>query len=37
MLAAEEAEFWQGDLDQRHVRLRYQRAGGGWYRQLLWP
>ena len=37
VLAAEEAEFWQGDLDRRHVRLRYRRAGGGCDRQLLWP
>jgi pyridoxamine 5'-phosphate oxidase len=37
VLAAAEAEFWQGDLDRRHIRLRYRRAGGGWTRQLLWP
>jgi pyridoxamine 5'-phosphate oxidase len=36
-LTAEEAEFWQGDPQRRHVRLRYLRAGGGWTRQLLWP
>jgi pyridoxamine 5'-phosphate oxidase len=36
-LTAEEAEFWQGDLRRRHVRLRYQRAGRAWTRQLLWP
>ena len=36
-LTAEEAEFWQGDPQRRHVRLRYRRAGGGWTRQLLWP
>ena len=42
-LTADEAEFWQGDLDRRHVRLRYRRAGSGsgsgsgWTRQLLWP
>ena len=36
-LTADEAEFWQGDLQRRHVRLRYQRAGSGWTRQLLWP
>jgi pyridoxamine 5'-phosphate oxidase len=36
-LTAEEAEFWQGDLDRRHVRLRYRRAGSAWTRQLLWP
>jgi pyridoxamine 5'-phosphate oxidase len=36
-LTAEEAEFWQGDPQRRHIRLRYLRAGGGWTRQLLWP
>jgi len=40
-LTAGEAEFWQGDLDRRHVRLRYRRSGSGsdsgWTRQLLWP
>ena len=36
-LTADEAEFWQGDLDRRHVRLRYQRAGSAWTRHLLWP
>jgi pyridoxamine 5'-phosphate oxidase len=36
-LTAEQAEFWQGDPERRHVRLRYQRAGGAWSRQLLWP
>src|SRR6516164_11337433 len=37
VLTAEEVEFWQGDLQRRHVRLRYQRAGRAWTRQLLWP
>jgi len=36
-LTAGEVEFWQGDLQRRHVRLRYQRAGSAWARQLLWP
>ena len=42
-LTADEAEFWQGDEDRRHVRLRYWRAGSGsgsgsgWARELLWP
>ena len=26
-LTADEVEFWQGDPDRRHVRLRYRRAG----------
>ncbi|ONK10865.1 pyridoxal 5'-phosphate synthase [Streptomyces sp. MP131-18] len=35
---AQEAEFWQGDRDRNHTRLRYRRAvDGGWARELLWP
>lgn len=35
---AEEVEFWQGDRNRRHVRLRYRRRGdGSWERGLLWP
>jgi pyridoxamine 5'-phosphate oxidase len=37
VLTADEVEFWQGDPDRRHVRLRYQRAGSTWTQQLLWP
>ncbi|OIV38696.1 hypothetical protein BIV57_04405 [Mangrovactinospora gilvigrisea] len=39
VLRAETAEFWQGDPERRHVRLRYRRRadGGGWDRSLLWP
>ncbi|MGB9996747.1 pyridoxine/pyridoxamine 5'-phosphate oxidase [Streptomyces pseudogriseolus] len=36
-LAPTETEFFQGDRDRRHVRLRYQREGEGWVRELLWP
>ena len=36
-LTAGQVEFWQGDPERRHVRLRYQRAGSAWTRQLLWP
>ncbi|MFI8521367.1 pyridoxal 5'-phosphate synthase [Streptomyces sp. NPDC085481] len=33
-----EVEFFQGDAQRRHVRLRYRRTpGGGWDRELLWP
>ncbi|WP_093759893.1 pyridoxine/pyridoxamine 5'-phosphate oxidase [Streptomyces sp. BpilaLS-43] len=33
-----EAEFFQGDAERRHVRLRYRReAVGPWTRELLWP
>lgn len=36
-VATDTVEFWQGDQDRRHVRLRYRRADGGWRRELLWP
>ncbi|MET9953590.1 pyridoxal 5'-phosphate synthase [Streptomyces sp. NPDC006339] len=34
-----EVEFFQGDQDRRHVRLRYRRSpqGTDWVRELLWP
>ncbi|MEV5077677.1 pyridoxal 5'-phosphate synthase [Streptomyces sp. NPDC056159] len=32
-----EAEFFQGDAQRRHVRLRYSRTPDGWARELLWP
>jgi pyridoxamine 5'-phosphate oxidase len=36
-LAPAEAEFWQGDEQRRHTRLRYTRTAAGWHRELLWP
>ncbi|MEV7597561.1 pyridoxal 5'-phosphate synthase [Kitasatospora sp. NPDC089797] len=40
-LWAHEVEFWQGDAQRRHVRLRYTRTGPvrtpEWSRSLLWP
>ncbi|MFF4900952.1 pyridoxal 5'-phosphate synthase [Streptomyces sp. NPDC001068] len=37
-LRPEEAEFFQGDPDRRHVRLRYSvQPDETWHRQLLWP
>ncbi|MET9731248.1 pyridoxal 5'-phosphate synthase [Streptomyces sp. NPDC006458] len=36
-LRPEEAEFFQGDEQRRHVRLTYRREGEGWVRGLLWP
>lgn len=30
-------EFFQGDAQRRHVRLRYRRDSGAWVRELLWP
>ncbi|MEV1044469.1 pyridoxal 5'-phosphate synthase [Streptomyces sp. NPDC049916] len=33
-----EAEFFQGDVRRRHIRLRYRRTeAGAWERELLWP
>ncbi|MFD4509734.1 pyridoxal 5'-phosphate synthase [Streptomyces sp. NPDC058457] len=37
-LRPQEAEFFQGDPDRRHVRLRYvAQADGTWRKELLWP
>jgi pyridoxamine 5'-phosphate oxidase len=36
-LRATEVEFWQGDKQRKHIRLRYTRAGGDWQRAALWP
>ncbi|MFF3845764.1 pyridoxal 5'-phosphate synthase [Streptomyces sp. NPDC002328] len=42
-LRPDEVEFFQGDGQRRHVRLRYRREGqdggadGSWARELLWP
>ena len=30
-------EFWQGNEQRRHVRLRYVRDGEGWTTERLWP
>lgn len=30
-------EFWQGDTQRRHIRLRYRRSDRGWTRERLWP
>jgi pyridoxamine 5'-phosphate oxidase len=32
-----EIEFWQGDEQRRHVRLRYRRDAAAWARERLWP
>ena len=34
---ADEVEFWQGDVQRRHVRLRYRRDPAGWMRERLYP
>ncbi|GIF53743.1 pyridoxamine 5'-phosphate oxidase [Asanoa ferruginea] len=36
-VAATEVEFWQGDKERKHTRLRYSRTAAGWTRELLWP
>jgi pyridoxamine 5'-phosphate oxidase len=33
---AEQVEFWQGDKQRRHTRLRYERHGDVWTRGQLW-
>ncbi|WP_433663495.1 pyridoxine/pyridoxamine 5'-phosphate oxidase [Nocardia sp. CA-128927] len=33
----DEVEFWQGDPQRRHQRLRYSAAGDSWSRTRLWP
>jgi pyridoxamine 5'-phosphate oxidase len=30
-------EFWQGDEERRHMRLRYRRNGSAWTTERLWP
>ena len=36
-LTPAEVEFWQGDRQRQHIRLRYRRAGPGWVAERLWP
>lgn len=36
-LTPAEVEFWQGDHQRRHIRLRYRRSGPGWVTERLWP
>ena len=37
ILTPAEVEFWQGDHQRRHIRLRYRRSGEGWLTERLWP
>jgi pyridoxamine 5'-phosphate oxidase len=30
-------EFWQGDKERQHIRLRYRLDDGVWVRERLWP
>ncbi|MFT4199580.1 pyridoxal 5'-phosphate synthase [Gordonia sp. (in: high G+C Gram-positive bacteria)] len=36
-LAPDSVEFWEGDPQRRHTRLRYRRGDDGWTRERLWP
>ena len=36
-LTPDQIEFWQGDRQRQHVRLRYRRADGSWVAERLWP
>lgn len=37
IVMAYQVEFWQGDQERRHERLRYRREKTGWLRDRLWP
>lgn len=36
-VAPDEVEFWQGQPNRLHDRLRYRRSGDGWVLERLWP
>jgi pyridoxamine 5'-phosphate oxidase len=37
VLAPTEVQFFQGDANRHHVRVRYTRTGDAWTHTLLWP
>lgn len=37
IVAPQEVEFWQGDTERRHRRLRYRHEAAGWSCERLWP
>ncbi|WP_246683472.1 pyridoxal 5'-phosphate synthase [Labrys sp. KNU-23] len=37
IVVPQEVEFWQGDTERRHRRLRYRHEAAGWMREKLWP
>src|SRR3984885_3349674 len=37
VLTPAQVEFWQGDRQRQHVRLRYRRSVNGWITERLWP
>ena len=36
-LTPDTVEFWQGDSQRQHVRLRFRRTVNGWTTERLWP
>ncbi|WP_336824949.1 pyridoxine 5'-phosphate oxidase C-terminal domain-containing protein [Sporosarcina sp. USHLN248] len=36
-VTAREVEFWQGDVDRKHIRLLYRMEKNKWVKELLWP
>jgi pyridoxamine 5'-phosphate oxidase len=37
VLTPDVVEFWQGDSQRQHIRLRYRRTVTGWITERLWP
>jgi pyridoxamine 5'-phosphate oxidase len=37
VLTPAEVEFWQGDRQRQHIRLRYRRSVNDWITERLWP
>lgn len=36
-VTASEVEFWQGDIDRKHIRLLYRMENNKWIKEFLWP
>ena len=36
-LTPDVVEFWQGDSQRQHIRLRFRRTVNGWITERLWP
>lgn len=36
-VTAREVEFWQGDIERKHIRLLYRVENNEWIKKLLWP
>jgi pyridoxamine 5'-phosphate oxidase len=36
-VTVQEAEFWQGDIHRKHMRIQYYRSNGQWRNHRLWP